>query len=70
MDKQRKREIGRVILHIKLFNNQVKEWKKVLDFLKKRKGINEGRDRLIKEAHIERDKVRNEIQELLRKLKE
>lgn len=69
MDKQKEREIGKLHLNLKLLNTQVKEWNKILQFLKKRKGINEGRDRLIKEASIERHKVRVKMQELIKKLR-
>lgn len=65
MNKQRKREIGELHLYLKLLNSQLKEWDKILKFLKQRRGINEGRDKLIKEAYFERNKIKDKMQNLI-----
>ncbi len=68
MNKERKREIGRAMLHIKLLQKKVKEWSKVLEFLKKRSSkINV--DSTIKEAIYQRGQVRDEMKRWLDNIK-
>jgi predicted DNA-binding protein YlxM (UPF0122 family) len=68
MNKERKKDIGRVHLHLRILNHKVKEWEKVLKFLKKKRSKIDV-DTLIKEAITQRNNITIEMRKWISSLK-